>query len=66
MEEGLTHLNTSGEVHMVDVGDRRPTKREATALKSEGFREVSTRCNSEKPRSSNARSQNQMARHFAQ
>ena len=31
MEEGLTHLNTSGEVHMVDVGDRRPTKREATA-----------------------------------
>ncbi|AKN61541.1 cyclic pyranopterin monophosphate synthase [Synechococcus sp. WH 8020] len=31
MEEGLTHLNTSGEVHMVDVGDRRPTKRQATA-----------------------------------
>ena len=31
MEEGLTHLNTAGEVHMVDVGDRRPTKREATA-----------------------------------
>ena len=31
MEEGLTHLNTSSEVHMVDVGDRLPTKREATA-----------------------------------
>lgn len=31
MEEGLTHLNTAGEVHMVDVGDRLPTKREATA-----------------------------------
>ena len=31
MEQGLTHLNTSGEVHMVDVGDRRPTKRQATA-----------------------------------
>ena len=32
MEEGLTHLNTAGEVHMVDVGDRLPTKREATAM----------------------------------
>ena len=31
MEQGLTHLNTSGEVHMVDVGDRPPTRREATA-----------------------------------
>ena len=31
MQEGLTHLNTAGEVHMVDVGDRLPTQREATA-----------------------------------
>jgi len=30
----LTHLNASGEVHMVEVGDREPTRREATA---EGF-----------------------------
>ena len=31
MEKGLTHLNPSGEVHMVDVGDRPATRREATA-----------------------------------
>jgi len=30
----LTHLNTAGEVHMVEVGDRTPSRREATA---EGF-----------------------------
>ena len=29
MHEGITHLNSSGEVHMVDVGDRPPTRREA-------------------------------------
>ena len=31
MSKGTTHLNTSGEVHMVDVGDRPPTRREAMA-----------------------------------
>jgi cyclic pyranopterin monophosphate synthase len=31
---GLTHLNAAGEVHMVEVGNRAPTRREATA---EGF-----------------------------
>ena len=31
MEQGLTHLNASGDVHMVDVGDRLPTRREASA-----------------------------------
>jgi cyclic pyranopterin phosphate synthase len=30
----LTHLNAAGQVHMVEVGDRPPTRREATA---EGF-----------------------------
>jgi cyclic pyranopterin phosphate synthase len=30
----LTHLNAAGEVHMVEVGDRTPSRREATA---EGF-----------------------------
>ena len=30
----LTHLNAAGEVHMVEVGDRAPSRREATA---EGF-----------------------------
>ncbi|MEX0587746.1 MAG: cyclic pyranopterin monophosphate synthase MoaC [Cyanobium sp.] len=30
----LTHLDAKGEVHMVEVGDRSPTRREATA---EGF-----------------------------
>jgi len=30
----LTHLNVAGQVHMVEVGDRPPTRREATA---EGF-----------------------------
>ncbi|MBM5803757.1 MAG: cyclic pyranopterin monophosphate synthase MoaC [Cyanobacteria bacterium K_DeepCast_35m_m2_155] len=30
----LTHLNIAGEVHMVEVGDRTPSRREATA---EGF-----------------------------
>jgi cyclic pyranopterin phosphate synthase len=30
----LTHLNAVGEVHMVEVGDRSPSRREATA---EGF-----------------------------
>lgn len=30
----LTHLNAAGEVHMVEVGDRVPSRREATA---EGF-----------------------------
>lgn len=34
MGQGFTHLNTSGEVHMVDVGDRPPTRREA---KAQGF-----------------------------
>ncbi|MFM7651740.1 MAG: cyclic pyranopterin monophosphate synthase MoaC, partial [Vulcanococcus sp.] len=28
---GLTHLNAAGEVHMVEVGDRPQTRREATA-----------------------------------
>ncbi len=31
MSEELSHLNPSGEVHMVDVGDRPVTHREATA-----------------------------------
>lgn len=34
MAEALTHLNASGEVHMVDVADRAATARRATA---EGF-----------------------------
>ncbi len=34
MAEALTHLNASGEVHMVDVADRPATARRATA---EGF-----------------------------
>ena len=34
MAEALTHLNASGEVHMVDLADRPPTARRATA---EGF-----------------------------
>lgn len=34
MAEALTHLNASGEVHMVDVADRAATVRRATA---EGF-----------------------------
>ena len=29
--ERLTHLNARGEVHMVEVGDRAPTQRQATA-----------------------------------
>jgi len=32
--EPLTHLNNRGDVHMVEVGDRPPSRREATA---EGF-----------------------------
>jgi cyclic pyranopterin phosphate synthase len=34
IDPGLSHLNTAGEVHMVDVGGRSPSQREATA---EGF-----------------------------
>jgi cyclic pyranopterin phosphate synthase len=30
-DEGLTHLNDAGEVHMVDVGDKEVTDREAVA-----------------------------------
>ena len=37
-DEELTHLNESGEVHMVDVGDKEITRREAIA---EGFVEMS-------------------------
>lgn len=37
-ENELTHLNESGEVHMVDVGDKDITRREAIA---EGFVEMS-------------------------
>ncbi|WP_392349882.1 cyclic pyranopterin monophosphate synthase MoaC [Parasynechococcus sp.] len=31
MNNNLSHLNQAGEVHMVDVGDRQPTRREAHA-----------------------------------
>ena len=31
MSESLSHLNASGTVHMVEVGDRPITRREATA-----------------------------------
>lgn len=31
MAEALTHLNAAGEVHMVEVGDRPATRREACA-----------------------------------
>ena len=31
MGDSLSHLNQQGEVHMVEVGDRPTTKREATA-----------------------------------
>jgi cyclic pyranopterin phosphate synthase len=31
MSSGLTHINASGEAHMVDVGDKAITQREATA-----------------------------------
>lgn len=34
VDPGLSHLNTAGEVHMVDVGGRSPSQREARA---EGF-----------------------------
>lgn len=37
-ENELTHLNEAGEVHMVDVGDKEVTRREAIA---EGFVEMS-------------------------
>ena len=33
----LTHLNTAGEVHMVEVGDRPKSRRQATA---EGYIEI--------------------------
>ena len=33
----LTHLNTAGEVHMVEVGDRPNSRRQATA---EGYIEI--------------------------